>query len=151
MRGRLMVIGLLACSGQAMSQTVVRGSSAEPRPILVPKVISDPATADRIADTLQSLSAALLDLKVGTLQAAVEGRKTRPEDRDVTVRDLIRRSDPDIDRDLEQKIAQARPKVEQGLRAMNEALPQVTSDLKKAQKSIERAIANMPDPDYPRR
>jgi hypothetical protein len=27
----------------------------------------------------------------------------------------------------------------------------VTEDLQRAQKSIERAIANMPDPNYPKR
>jgi len=41
--------------------------------------------------------------------------------------------------------------MEQGIRAFNEAIPEVTEDLRRAQQSIERAIANMPDPNYPRR
>ena len=69
----------------------------------------------------------------------------------MTVRDLARRDDPNFDRNLHQQIAAARPKIEQSIRAVNTALPEVTADLQRAQRSIERAIANMPDPNYPNR
>ena len=69
----------------------------------------------------------------------------------MTVRDLARRDDPDIDRHLQQKIAEARPMIEQSMRAMNEALPAIQESLVEAQKSLQRAIANMPDPNYPKR
>jgi uncharacterized phage infection (PIP) family protein YhgE len=139
----------LACTGPAFSQTVVRGSSAQPGPIVLPKVLSDPATANRLADAIQSLSTALLDLNVGNLQAT--GGKISEKDRNLTVRDLVRQGDPNADREIEQQIAQARPKIEQGIRAMNDALPQINSDLEQARKAIERAVANIPDPDYPKR
>jgi len=41
--------------------------------------------------------------------------------------------------------------MEQGIKAVNQALPEVTEDLQRAQTAIERALANMPDPNYPRR
>jgi hypothetical protein len=34
---------------------------------------------------------------------------------------------------------------------MNRALPEISRDLKDVRKSLERAIANMPDPNYPKR
>jgi len=41
--------------------------------------------------------------------------------------------------------------MQRSMQALNQALPQIMSDLKQAQKSLERAAANMPDPTYPRR
>jgi uncharacterized protein involved in exopolysaccharide biosynthesis len=114
-------------------------------------MLADPATADRLADSIQALSKALLDMKVGGVQAALEGRKATSAEKNLTVRDLARRDDPDLDRHLQQKIAEARPMIEQSMRAMNEALPAIQQNLAEAQKSLERAIANMPDPNYPKR
>jgi hypothetical protein len=85
------------------------------------------------------------------MQAALEGRKATPAEKQRTVRDLARRDDPEIDRHLDERIAQAKPAIEQSIRTMNEALPEITRSLAEARRSLERAIANMPDPNYPRR
>ena len=151
MRLSLVLLGLSLCAAPASAQTGAPATRAESQAIQLPPQLADPATADRLADAMQSMSQALLDLKVGRLQAALEGRQVTPADRNLTVRDLARRDDPAFEKRLQQQIAQARPKMEQGLRALNEALPEVTQDLQRAQRSIERAIANMPDPNYPRR
>ena len=116
-----------------------------------PPQLLDPATTARIADTMQTLSKALLDLHVGELQAALEGREATADEKKLTVRDLGRRDDPDFERHLQRRIAEAKPQIERSLKALNEALPKVTEDLQRAQKTIERAIANMPDPNYPKR
>jgi hypothetical protein len=100
---------------------------------------------------VQSLSQALLDMKVGGVQAALEGRKPTQAESNLTVRDLGRRNDPNFDRNIEHQIASARPKLEQTISALNQAVPEITQDLKNAQRSIERAISNLPDPNYPRR
>jgi hypothetical protein len=121
-----------------------------PAPVIPPQ-IADPATAGRLADAMESLSKALLDVKVGGVQAALEGRKATPAERNLTVRDLARRDDPDVDRHLQQRIADAKPMIEQTVRAMNEALPEIDRSLAEARQSLERAIANLPDPNYPRR
>lgn len=123
---------------------------AQPAPQL-PQQLTDPATVDRVTDAMQSLSDALLDLRVGNLQAALQGRRPTRAERNMTVRDLARRDDPNFDRNLHQQIAAAKPKIEQSINAVNSALPEVTADLQRAQRSIERAIANMPDPNYPNR
>jgi hypothetical protein len=148
MRIRLVLLPLSLCAAPALAQPV-----PPPRPpaIQLPPELTDPATADRLTDAMQSLSQALLDMRVGNLRAALQGRPATPAERRMTVRDLARRDDPDFDRRLHQQIAAARPKLQQGIRAMNQALPEVTEDLQRAQAAIERALANMPDPNYPRR
>jgi hypothetical protein len=120
---------------------------ASAQPIQLPPELTDPARADKLAKSMQALSRAMMDLKVGGIQAAIQGREPTPAERNLTVGDLARRNDPQI----EQQIAAARPKIEQSLRALNQALPEVAADLQRAHQALQRAIANMPDPNYPRR
>jgi hypothetical protein len=69
----------------------------------------------------------------------------------MTVRDIARRDDPNFDRKLERQVEQSGPMIRQGMKAMSEALPEIMQDLAQAQKAVERAAANMPDPTYPKR
>jgi hypothetical protein len=39
----------------------------------------------------------------------------------------------------------------QSMKAMADALPDMMQGLHQAKKSLDRAIANMPDPNYPKR
>jgi len=121
------------------------------QPIQLPPELTDPATADKLARSMQALSQAMLDLKVGGIQAAMEGRQPTPAERNLTVGDLVRRDDPQFDRHLQQQIAATKPKIEQSIHALNQALPEITADLQRAHQALQRAIANMPDPNYPRR
>ena len=148
MRIRLVLLPLSLCAAPALAQPV---SPPPPPAFQLPPELTDPATADRLTDAMQSLSQALLDMRIGNIKAAIEGRRASPAERRMTVRDMARRDDPDFDRHLHQQIASAKPKLQQGIRAMNQALPEVTEDLQRAQVAIERALANMPDPNYPRR
>ena len=84
-----------------------------------------PDTAERITDALQSVS------KV--------------------VHDFAGHDDALGARNMDRQIAAARPKIEQSVKAVNEALPEITADVQRARKAVQRAIANMPDPNYPRR
>jgi hypothetical protein len=135
MRLGLLLIPLSLCAAPAIAQ-----------PVPVPPQIP-PQTFDRAADAMQSLSKALLDLPVGEVQAAVEGRKPTSADRRRTVASETGLSA----RELQQRIAAAKPQIEQSIDAINRALPQITNDLQRAQQSIQRALSNMPDPNYPRR
>jgi len=100
---------------------------------------------------MQALSNALLDMRIGEVQAAIEGRPATPQERTLTVRDVARRDDPDFDRHLQQKMANVGPMMQRSVNAMNQALPALMKSLNDAQKSIERAVANLPDPTYPQR
>jgi len=118
----------------------------QPQP-QVPPQLSDPAMVDRLTGTMQAMSRAFLDLPVGEIEAAVEGRPPTPADRNRT----LRSEDPNLDREVQTQIAQARPMIRQSMKAISDALPAVMKSLHEARESIERAAANMPDPNYPKR
>lgn len=145
------LLPLSLCAAPAFAQPVPPAAPGEPEMIQLPPELTDPATASKLADAMQSLSDALLDIRVGGIQAALEGRNPTAAERNVTVRDLGRRDDPNFDRRLHQQIAAAKPRIEQSVKAINQALPEINRSLAEARRSIERALANMPDPNYPRR
>jgi len=118
----------------------------QPQP-QVPPHLSDPAMVDRLAGTMQAMSRAFLDLPVGEIEAAVEGRPPTPADRNRT----LRSENPNLDREVQAQIAQARPMIRQSMKAISDALPAVMKSLHEAKEAIDRAAANMPDPNYPKR
>lgn len=118
----------------------------QPQP-QVPPQLSDPAMADRLADAMQAMSRAFLDLPVGEIEAAVQGRPPTPADRSRT----LRSEDPNLDREVQTQVAQARPMMRQSMKAISDAMPAMMKSLHEAKEAIERAAANMPDPNYPKR
>jgi hypothetical protein len=100
---------------------------------------------------MQALSKAFLDLPVGDVQAALEGRQPTAAEKKLTVRDLSRRDNRDFDRDFQRQMAEAKPRIEQGMKALQQELPSILQSLQQAQQSLERAVANMPSPTYPKR
>jgi len=122
-------------------------AAAAQQPPQVPPQLTDPATVDRLANVMQSLSKALLDMPIGQVQAAVEGRPATAADRQRRLRDI----EPGLDREVQAQIAQSKPMIEGSMKAMAEAMPAVMQSLHEAKKSLERAAANMPDPTYPKR
>jgi len=123
---------------------------AQPVPQLAPE-LTDPATIHQLAGTLDQLSRALMNIRVGEVRAALEGRDATPRERNMTVGDYARRNDPNFDRHLHQQIASVEPQVQRGVRAANQALPAISQAIDDAERAVDRAIANMPDPTYPRR
>jgi len=123
---------------------------AQPVPQLPPE-LADPATIHQLAGTLDDLSRALMNVRIGEARAALEGRDASPRERNMTVGDYARRNDPDFDRHLHQQIASVEPQVQRGVQAVNHALPAVMQALGDAERAVDRAVANMPDPTYPRR
>jgi hypothetical protein len=142
MRTTLVLIPLLALAAPAVA--------AQPQPQLPPQ-LTDPATVQRLTNVMQTLSNAFLNVKVGGVEAAIEGREAGPREKNLTVRDMARRDDPNFDRNLQQHIAQVGPTMQRSMNALNQALPEVMQSLHEARKSLERAAANMPDPTYPKR
>jgi hypothetical protein len=145
MRAQLMILPLLLCAAPAVAQTA-------PAPALqVPPQLNDPATADRLARAMQALSKAFLNLPAGEVEAALEGRQPTAKEKKMTVRDMGRADNPDFDRDMQQQMANARPMIEQSMKALSSALPAMMQGMGQMQQSLERAISNMPDPTYPKR
>ena len=127
---------------------IARPAMAAPPPRLPPQ-LTDPATAQRLTNVMQTLSNAFLNVKVGGVEAAIEGREASPQEKNLTVGDMARRDDPNFDRNLHRHIAEVGPTMQRSMSALNQALPEVMQSLHDAKKSLERAAANMPDPTYP--
>ena len=154
MRTSLILLPLLLAASPAFAQAAAPATpapQAKDSAAEMQRVLNDPAMADRLANMMQALSKAFLNLPVGEVQAAVEGRKPTAAERRKTVRDIERRDDPNFDRDFQQRMAQAKPMIQQSMTAMSQALPAMMQGLQQAGKALERAAANMPDPTYPKR
>jgi hypothetical protein len=141
MRAKLIIAPLLLASAPAVAQPAAA----------LPRELTDPRTAQKLSNAMQTLSQALLNVRVGETKAALEGREASPQERNITVGDLARRDDPDFDRHLQQQVANVGPMVRRGMQALNRALPAMMKGLADAEKSLDRAVANLPDPTYPKR
>jgi hypothetical protein len=93
----------------------------------------------------------LLDLPVGEIQAAAEGRPVTPADRRRTVRDMAAKDDPYIEQRIERQAVQSGVALQAGIKAMANAMPAILDALERAEGEIDRATANLPQPGYPRR
>ena len=121
-------------------------AQSRPQPVQdIQRALNDPAMAERMTNVMQTLSDSMLNLPIGEVQAAVEGRTPTAADKRRTIRDL----EPNLD--VRREIAQAWPMIQQSMKALGEALPGIVQSLQQAQRSLERAAANMPDPTYPKR
>ena len=144
MRKFLIVLPLLLVASPAFAQDVSPG-------VQLPRELIDPEAQMRLAARLQSISSALLSVRVGDLAAAVEGREATPAERNVTVGDMVRRQDPNFDRDVARGVSSVVPTIQRSAQAISRTLPRVMRDVADAQRSIDRAVANLPDPTYPHR
>jgi hypothetical protein len=119
-----------------------------PAPIL-PPVLTDPAMADQVGRVAGVLTRSLMNLPVGEVEAAVEGRVPTPADRARTVRDSI--GDPYLDQRIADQAANSGRMIQGASKALAASLPAILQAVEGARGEIERAIGNLPDPTYPRR
>ncbi|HJP67615.1 MAG TPA: hypothetical protein VJ846_01840 [Sphingomicrobium sp.] len=117
----------------------------------LPHELMDPQSAMKLAAKLQALSDAVMHIRVGEISAAIDGREASPRERNMTIGDFVRKKDPDFDRQVQEKVASIGPKIIRGMQTAQRTLPQVMRDVDDAQRSVERAVSNLPDPTYPRR
>jgi hypothetical protein len=142
MRNSFILLPLLLCATPAFAQEA---------PPQLPPELTDPATIHRLAGTLDELTRALMNVRIGEARAALEGRDASPQERNMTVGDYARRQDPDFERHMHRQVASIEPQVQRGVQAMNRTMPAISQALNDAQRAVDRAIANMPDPTYPKR
>lgn len=115
------------------------------------RALADPGTEQTMTATAQALTDALLNLPVGEVEAALDGRTASAADKHVTVRDMARRHDPQFEANLRRQVAESGPAIRRGMQSLSAALPALVRSFKDAGAAIERATANLPDPSYPRR
>jgi len=122
---------------------------AAPAAPQLPPELSDPAMADKIGRMAGALTKALMDLPVGEMEAAVEGRPVTRADKAKRVRDSI--GGPDAERRVEAQVAQSGRQMQAATKALVASLPAIMAAMDGVEKELERAVANIPDPTYPRR
>jgi len=143
---------ILALAALVASPVAAQAPAPSPvDPIQIPPELTDPATMARVGDTVSALSHAVMNMPVGEVQAAIEGRPATPADRQRTVRDVAGRGDPNFEQSLQRQIAQSQVTMQAGMRAMAAAMPAISRAVNEAAQEIERAAANLPSPTYPRR
>ncbi len=142
MHAALVVVPLLLSAAPVAAQAPA---------VQLPPELTDPATADKLAGAMQAMSKAFLSLPVGEVQAALEGRKPTAAEKKQTLRDVGRADNRNFDRDFEQQIANVRPMIQQSMKVLSSALPSMMQGIQSMEQSLERAVANMPDPTYPKR
>jgi len=111
------------------------------------RILNDPRMVDQMTSITQALSKAVLNMPVGEMQAAIEGRPVTSADKLRTVRTETGMSEQQLDA----QIAEVQPAIRSGMKAMSTALPAMMKAMTGIAAEMERAIANMPDPTYPKR
>ena len=148
---KLILLPLLMAATPAWAQYYPPAPPPPAPEVQLPPELVDPATMQRVAGAMEALSRAFINVKIGGVEAALQGREASPRERNKTVGDVARQRDPDFDRHFHQQMATVGPKMQRSMEAVNRALPEINRSLRDAQDSIERAVANLPDPTYPRR
>ncbi|HWI76073.1 MAG TPA: hypothetical protein VNS53_03190 [Sphingomicrobium sp.] len=141
-----MLYRLSALSFLLVAAPAIAAPPPQPDDIQIPHELTDPAMADKLSNMVQAISQAFLQLPVGEVQAAAEGRQPTAQEKKLTVRDLGRRDNPDFDRDFGRQIAQTKPMIQQSMSAFSKALPAITRSLSQAAEALDQAAANMPQP-----
>jgi hypothetical protein len=144
-----LILPLMLVASPALAQPPA--PAAPPETIVVPPELTDPAMADKLGAMMQGLSKAFLNLPVGEVEAAVEGRPATRADRGRTIRELGRREDPYFERDLDRQLADSRAVMQASMKAFATALPAMIKGLSDAGRELEKATANLPSPNYPKR
>ena len=123
--------------------------SAPPPVVALPPVLSDPAMADQLGRVAGVLTRSVMNLPVGEVEAALEGRVPTRADRQRTVRDSI--GDPYLDQRVAEQAAASGRTMQAATKALAASLPAILQAVEGARGEIERAIDNLPDPTYPLR
>jgi len=153
MRAFHMIVPLALIASPALAQTKpsTAPQRSAPEAIAVPPALTDPAMADQLARMMQALSKAFLNLPVGEIEAAAEGRPATRADRRRTVREAGRAEDPNFERDFQRQIANSKPMIEASMKALAAAMPAMIKGLSEAGRELEKGTANLPSPNYPKR
>lgn len=122
---------------------------AAPKDVQLPREFTDPAMADKLGRMAGVLTRSLMDMPVGELEAAVQGRPVTDADKAKRVRDSI--GGPEAEQRVQAEVAQSGRQMQAMSKALVASLPALMAALDQVQRQLERAAANIPDPTYPKR
>ena len=143
MRLALIALPLFVVTSPALAQKAPPPAET----IQLPAELTDPKWADRLTDAMAAVSKAFLDLPVGEVEAAIEGRQPTAADKRRTVRSETKLSE----REIRHQIEETRPAMQAGMKALAAALPAMMKGMSEAQRELEQAMSTVPRPDYPKR
>ena len=115
----------------------------------LPPELSDPAIADKLSNMLGPLMKAMMDMPIGEMEAAIAGRDPTPADKSRRVRDAV--GGANAERKLQADLAATGPQMRAMQKALVASLPALLGALSGMEKELEKATANLPDPNYPKR
>jgi len=138
--GLILVLALFAA---------VPALAAPPMVPVLPQVLTDPAMADQLGRVAGVLTRSLMDLPVGEIEAAIEGRPVTRADRQRTVGDSI--GDPQIAQRVADQATSSGRTMQAATQALAASLPAIMQAIDGAKSEIERAVGNLPVPTYPQR
>ena len=130
-----------------VTPTVAAAAPAPEETAEIQRQLTDPKWADRLTDAMLAMSKALMNMPVGEVEAAVQGRQPTGADKRRTIESETGMSEQQLRRQIED----SRPAMEAGMKAMAAALPAIMKGFSDAQRELEKASANVPRPDYPKR
>ena len=122
---------------------------AAPMEAQLPPELSDPAMAEKLGRMMGAVTRALMEMPVGELEAAAQGREPTSADRARRVRDHI--GGPNAERGVEAQVAASGRQMQVMTKALVDSLPAIMASLEGVERELERATANLPDPTYPKR
>ena len=144
----LLILGSLAAPATAAQPARV---PSVPETQEIQRALNDPVITERLSAMLPALGEAMLNMPVGEIKAAAEGRRASNAEKRQTVRDLGRRDDPNFEQNLRRDLASSGEMMKASMRAMANALPAMMDGMQKAMGELEKATANLPSPVYPKR
>lgn len=123
--------------------------AAPSAPTEIPAELSDPALTDKLGRMAGVLAKAMMDLPAGEIEAAIENRAPTEADRRRRVGDAI--GGPEAEKALADQVAASGPQMRAMQKALVASLPALLKSLGGVQAELEKAVANLPDPTYPKR
>ncbi len=149
-----LIAAALVASPAAAQQTPQQQPQQQQRQqsvVAMPTQLTDPSLPGKLARMMQAMSKTFLNLPVGEVEAAMEGRKPTAADRRRTVRQAGRAQDPNFERNFQRDIANSKPMIESSMKALAAALPAMMKGLSEAGRELEKSTANLPSPNYPKK
>jgi hypothetical protein len=150
----LALIGAPAMAQQAQSPPSSPPQAERDTDFEMPAELFDPAMGERLGRMMGAVTGVMMDMPIGEIQAAIEGREPTGADRRRTVRDIAGR-DPNFERNIQQQFVTVMPRMQAGLKVMARSMPALIAAMEKAademEREIDRSTANIPQPGYPRR
>ena len=110
--------------------------------------LSDPRMAQTVARMAGAMTRAMMDMPVGEIEAAAQGRVPTAADHGRRLGDI---APPGIDREVERETAHNGAQMQAMGKAMAVAVPGIIRSLEHAAREAQRAAGTLPDPTYPRR